>query len=125
MACDIYIARPDNVGRQAKILVSTLYSIQLILFFFLRKHLFIDQCSLFIFFLLFIGPLHIGKHRMNPVSFVYTTESHEISLVTINRQTSYDSVIRNHTRFADEYEACRFGHHLGSKFIRTDPNERA
>ena len=32
----------------------------------------------------------IGKLRMSPVSFVETTESVEVSLVTINRQTSYD-----------------------------------
>ena len=50
---------------------------------------------------------------MTPVSFVKTKDSYEVSLVTINRQTSYDSdilcqgyeIIRgfpmNHTRFAD------------------------
>ena len=38
---------------------------------------------------------------MTPIYFVKTTESYEVSLVTINRQTSYDSVLRNHTRFAD------------------------
>ena len=50
---------------------------------------------------------------MTPVSFVKTTKSYEVSFVTINRQTSYDSgifrqdygIIRglpmNHTRFAD------------------------
>ena len=48
---------------------------------------------------------------MTPVSFVKTTESNEISLVTINQQTSYDSGIlrqdyefvrglsMNHTRY--------------------------
>ena len=34
-----------------------------------------------------------GKPYMTPVSFVKTTESFETSLVTINRQTSYDSGI--------------------------------
>ena len=50
---------------------------------------------------------------MTPVSFVKTTNSKEVSLVTINWQTSYDSDIlrqdsgiiqglpMNHTRFAD------------------------
>ena len=32
----------------------------------------------------------IGKPRMTPVSFVKTTETYEVSLVTINRQTSHD-----------------------------------
>ena len=35
----------------------------------------------------------IDRHRMPPVSSVMTTESYEVSLFTINRQTSYDSGI--------------------------------
>ena len=55
-----HITRPDNICRQAKILVSPLYSIKLLSV--LRKHLVIGN-SVFLYF----------------------------SLVTINRQTSYDS----------------------------------
>ena len=54
----------------------------------------------------------VGKPRMTPVYFVNITESYEVPLGTISRQTSYDSVIFsqdfgdtskqwNHTKFAD------------------------
>ena len=43
------------------------------------------------FFLCFHWSPSIGKPRLTPVSFVKTTESYEVSLVTINRQTSYES----------------------------------
>ena len=55
----------------------------------------------------------MGKPRLTPISFVKTTESYEVSLVTINRQISYDSGIlrqdygiiqglpMNNMRFAD------------------------
>ena len=84
------------------------------LFSVFRKHLVIGQFSLAqFFFLLFIKSLLIGKPRMTPVSFVKTTESYDVSLVTISRQTSYYSgflrldyrIIRGlpmvYTRFAD------------------------
>ena len=73
------------------------------------KHQVIGQFSLFIFY----WSPSIDKPRMTPVSFIKTTESYKVSLVTINRQTSYYSgilyqnygIIRglpmNHTRFAD------------------------
>ena len=59
-------------------------------FIVLRKHLVIVQFSFFLF--CHRLPL-LGKPRETPVSFVKTTESYEISLVTINRQTSDDSDI--------------------------------
>ena len=83
------IARLDNVDRLAKILASALNSIQLLSVVW--KRLVIGQFRLFS--LLFIG--HKQPH-MIPVSFVKITESYEGSLVTINRQISYDSGLRNH-----------------------------
>ena len=43
--------------------------------------------------------LSIAKPRMTPVFFVNTTESYEISLVTFNRQSSYDiGILRQNDR---------------------------
>ena len=58
----------------------------------------------FSFFSAFHWAPSISKPLMTLVSFVKTTKSY-FSLVTISRQTSYDSSIlrlRNHTRFANE-----------------------
>ena len=41
----------------------------------------------------------IGKPRMTPVAFVKTTNSYEVSLVTVNRQTSYTM---------ESYKICRW-----------------
>ena len=76
------------------------------------------NCFFFFFFFALHRSPSIGKPRMTPVSFVKTTELYEVSLVTINRQTSYDSgsfrqefgIIRglpmNITRFADWVIIC-------------------
>ena len=56
----------------------------IVLFFFIDFNL---------FFSAFHWSLSIGKPRTIPVSFVKTTEPLEVSLVTINRQTSLDSGI--------------------------------
>ena len=67
----VEIARPENVGREAKILVSALYTIQLLSV--LRKHIVLGRFSfVFLFFQFFF------------LCFL---------LVTINRQTSYGSGI--------------------------------
>ena len=70
--------------------------------------------SVQLFSVFHLAPL-IGKPWMTPLSFIESTESHEISLVSVNRQTSYNSgilrqdygIIRglpmNHTRFADKF----------------------
>ena len=70
------------------------------------------------FFSAFYKSTAIGKSRMIPVSFVKTTESYEVSLITINRQNSDDSDIlchdyeimrgepKNHTRFATIWKVC-------------------
>ena len=58
---------------------------------FFRKHLVIGLLG---FLCDFYWSPSIGKPRMTPVFFVKTTQSYEVKLVTINRQTSYDSGIR-------------------------------
>ena len=101
---------------------------------------FIEETSSYWFSILvqFFSVFHwlssIGKPHITPVSFSKTTESFEVSLIIISRQTSYDSDIirqyygklRNHTSLADGlYEVCRKGHDLGSTFTETDRNGRA
>ena len=44
-----------------------------------------------------------GKPRMTPVSFVKTTESYEVSLAAISRQTSHDTSFLS----TESYEVCR------------------
>ena len=73
------------------------------------------------FFAFHWSPL-IDKPGMTLISFVKTTKSYKVSLVTINRQSSYDPSLRlwDHTRSADEsYEDCQLGRHLGSAFTGT------
>ena len=49
---------------------------------------------------IFVSPSHwlpsTGKFHMTPVSYVQTTESYEVSVVAVSRQTSYDSGILRH-----------------------------
>ena len=67
------IARPDNVDRYAKILVSDLYLIQLLSICYLSVQ-FVQ-----FFFSAFHGSSSIDKPRLSPVSFVKTTESYKVS----------------------------------------------
>ena len=60
-----------------------------------------------------------GIPSMTPVSLTKTTELYEVSLVTIKRQTSYDSGIH---RLDYGTEVCRQGQHLDSIFTGTDRN---
>ena len=81
------IARPVSVGRSANIGECCIINPT---FIGLRKNLVIGQ---FVFLCDFYWSPSIGKTRMIPVSFVKTTESYEVLLVFINRQTSYESGI--------------------------------
>ena len=78
---------PVSVGRLANIGECCIINPT---FIGLRKHLVIGQ---FAFLCVFYWLPSVGKTRMIPVFFVKTTESYEVSLVTINRQTSYESGI--------------------------------
>ena len=86
--------------------IAKIYSIQFLSV--LRKHLVIGHFNLSS---IFLSAFHwlpsIGKLYMIQVSDVRTTESCKISLVTINRQTSYDS-----------------GSPSGGAFTETDRNGR-
>ena len=54
---------------------------------------------------------------MTPVSFVKTTESYEVSLVIINRQTSYDSgILRQDYGIIRSLPMNHMSHHLVSTF---------
>ena len=118
--CTFRAVRPEDVG-----LKNDVYSVQLLLI--LRKHLHevIGQFNLFRFLSAFHWSASIGKHRLTPVSFVKTTESYEVSLVTINRQTLYDTVKTTDTYEVFRwiiYEVCRLGHHLDSTFTGSHRN---
>ena len=100
------IARPVSIGRSANITECCIINP---IFIGLRKHLVIAQL---VFLCDFYWSPSIGKRRMTPVFFVKATKSYEVSLVTINRQTSYESgILRqdygflrgllNRTRLAD------------------------
>ena len=59
---------------------------------------------------------------MTPVSIVSTTESYAVSLVSSDRQTSYDSgILRKAT---ESYEVFLLGHHKGGAFTGTERNAR-
>ena len=101
--------------------MSGLYSIQL-LSVFLETF---SYCS--VQFVQLFSAFHwspsIGKPRMTPVSFVKTPESYEVSLVTINRQTSYDSgILRQDYGIIRRLPTNNMSHHLGSTVTGTDRN---
>ena len=84
----------------------------------LRKHLVIGQFSSFGFFSAFYWSPWGRKPHIFLVSFIKTSESYKVSLVTISWQKSYDSgILREdcgiiqglpmiHTRFADWVNIC-------------------
>ena len=90
------IARPVKVGRSASIGECCVINPA---FIGLRKHL--VTCQL-VFLCDFYWSASIGKPRMTPVSLANSTESHAVSLVTINRQTSYEYGI-----LCQDYEIIR------------------
>ena len=60
---------------------------------------------------------------MTPVSIDMITESYAISLVTISRQTSYDSsILCQECGIIRDLPMNYMGHHLGSTFTGTDQN---
>ena len=65
---------------------------------------------------------------MTQVFFVKTTESYEVSLVTINGQTSITlGMAVSFVKCTESYEVCRLGHHLNGTFTgmhRNGPNYR-
>ena len=104
MLCFTYLLHgPIMLADRPEVLVNALYLIQLLEI--LRKHLAIGQYSFSSFFSAFHWPQSFGKPLMIPTYFVKTTESYELTLVTIYWQSLYGryppSRLRNHTRFAD------------------------
>ena len=102
--------------------MSGLYSIQL-LSVFLETFSYCSVQFVQRFFSAFHWSPSIGKPRMTPVSFVKTMESYEVSFVTINRQTSYDSrILRQDYGLIQRLLTNNMSHYRGSTVTGTDRN---
>ena len=95
-----YVARPDNIGLQAKMFGKSSIFNPTIISFEKTSSYWLDQ-----FFLAFHWSPSIGKPRMTPGSSVKTTESYEVCRL----------IIRD----------LSIGFHLDSTFTGMDPNRRA
>ena len=87
------IARPSMLADKANLVELSIFNPTFIDFDKTSSYLSVQFFSIFSDFQ---WPESIGKHRINPVSSVKTTESWEVSLGTISQQTSFDSVIPRH-----------------------------